>query len=46
MSNDFGRTTTPPNNDDAKIDEATGETPQFPTEKSNEQSEDKVGIEI
>ena len=45
MSNDFGRTTTPPNNDDAKIDEATGET-QFPTEKSNEQSENKIGIEI
>ena len=43
MSNDFGLTTTSPNNDDAKIDEATGET-QFPIEKSNEQSGNTIGI--
>ena len=45
MSKDFVVTKTPPNNDTNKIDEVTGET-QFPTEKSNEQSENKIGIEI
>ena len=45
MSKDFGVMTTLPNNDDAKIDEATGET-QFPKEKSNEQSGNTIGIEI
>ena len=42
MSKDFVVTKTPPHNDTNKIDEVTGET-QFP---SNEQSENKIGIEI